>query len=165
MYIPQKQLVNLKSLIQPGKVIVVYGARQHLGEAPATIVRDLLAHGWNVPGIFGPSAVARTFADAWASVSGTEYERGTRQRVYQLTDVVHPASTRGTLRIATGADIELLTRWVCGFRKEVFSTGDLDEARQTALGRVRERDIFQGRYYRSRTVIQPRRKGFNTLIR
>ncbi len=28
MYIPQKQLENLKSLIQPGKVIVVYGARR-----------------------------------------------------------------------------------------------------------------------------------------
>lgn len=28
MYIPQKQLVNLKALVQPGKVIVVYGARR-----------------------------------------------------------------------------------------------------------------------------------------
>ena len=28
MYVPQKQLENLRSLIQPGKVIVIYGARQ-----------------------------------------------------------------------------------------------------------------------------------------
>jgi len=28
LYIPQKQLVNLKALVQPGKVIVVYGARR-----------------------------------------------------------------------------------------------------------------------------------------
>jgi predicted AAA+ superfamily ATPase len=28
MYIPQKQLENLRSLIQPGKVIVIYGARR-----------------------------------------------------------------------------------------------------------------------------------------
>jgi len=28
MYIPQKQLENLKSLVQPGKVIVIYGARR-----------------------------------------------------------------------------------------------------------------------------------------
>ena len=28
MYVPQKQLANLRSLIQPGKVIVVYGARR-----------------------------------------------------------------------------------------------------------------------------------------
>jgi len=39
MYIPQKQLVNLKSLIQPGKVIVVYGARR-VGKT--TLLRKLL---------------------------------------------------------------------------------------------------------------------------
>ena len=28
MYIPQKQLENLKHLIAPGKVVVIYGARR-----------------------------------------------------------------------------------------------------------------------------------------
>jgi len=39
MYIPQKQLKNLRSLIQPGKVIVIYGARR-VGKT--TLLRKLL---------------------------------------------------------------------------------------------------------------------------
>jgi predicted AAA+ superfamily ATPase len=62
MYIPQKQLVNLKSLIQPGKVIVIYGARR-VGKT--TLLRKFLEEINNELVLFvnGDDVVAREFLE------------------------------------------------------------------------------------------------------
>jgi predicted AAA+ superfamily ATPase len=62
MYIPQKQLVNLKSLIQPGKVIVIYGAHR-VGKT--TLLRKFLEEINNELVLFvnGDDVVAREFLE------------------------------------------------------------------------------------------------------
>lgn len=62
MYIPQKQLVYLKSLIQPGKVIVIYGARR-VGKT--TLLRKFLEEINNELVLFvnGDDVVAREFLE------------------------------------------------------------------------------------------------------
>ncbi len=49
------QRLVMAAVMTPPHKLVVYGARRDLGDAPAMIVRDLLAHGWRVTGVLGPS--------------------------------------------------------------------------------------------------------------
>ena len=63
MYVPQKQLENLKSLIQPGKVIVIYGARQ-VGKT--TLLRKFVENldGETVLFVNGEDISARQFLES-----------------------------------------------------------------------------------------------------
>jgi hypothetical protein len=64
------------AIMTPPHKIIVYGDRHDPGQALEIIVQDLLTNRWNVPGVFGPSDMAREFADTWTSLAGGNYEEG-----------------------------------------------------------------------------------------
>jgi predicted GNAT family acetyltransferase len=132
----------LAALMTPPHNLLVYGHRGDLSQAARALVRSLRRGDWKVPGVFGPSAAAAAVAEAWAQEVGRRYSLASRQRVYELREVLVPAPHRGRLRSATEGDLELVTAWHYGFHHEIFGRTDREQARQAAEARVRAGDIF-----------------------
>jgi len=103
----------LAAIMTPPHNLIVYAHRGDLEGATAILVRNLVSEGWPVPGVLGPSEVAREIAQRWAQVTGREGRLERRLQVYELREVISPVPERGRLRPATEADIESVARWWC----------------------------------------------------
>lgn len=130
------------AVMTPPHKLVVYGEKPEHGEALELFARDLLTNRWVLPGVLGPSRVAEAFAVTWAKVSGTSFRQGMRQRIYELRKVIPPRSSRGALRLATEDDVELVAPWIFAFTEETLTGGDMAEARETAMSKISERDLY-----------------------
>jgi GNAT superfamily N-acetyltransferase len=92
-------------------------------DVPAGGAADLAAElaGRPLPGVNAHPAVAEAFAGAWRAATGCRVQVHREQRLYRLAelswrpDPVPP----GAARIATEADIALLTDWFIAFAAEV----------------------------------------------
>ncbi|MGH7599335.1 MAG: GNAT family N-acetyltransferase [bacterium] len=130
------------AVMTPPHKLVVYCEKTEHGEAMELLARDLLADRWGLPGVLGPSRVAEAFAITWAKVSGASYRQGMRQRVYELRKVIPPQARCGALRLAAEDDIELVASWIFAFTDEALTGGDMAEARETAMSKISERDLY-----------------------
>src|ERR1700687_1827629 len=89
-----------------------------ISEVLPLLARDLHTTFGQLSGVNGPLPLSRGFAEEWSSVAGQSFRLGMRERIYQL-DAVRPiAGVAGQLRLATGADRDLLVRWVDAFNRE-----------------------------------------------
>lgn len=89
--------------------------------AAAEAVADRLADAYdNIPAVLGPPPLAEAVARGWVARYGGRWRGGMRQRIYRLDRVTVPPS-RGSLRQATPADLELSVDWSRGFARDVGS--------------------------------------------
>lgn len=79
---------------------------------------DLLAGGWEPPGVTGPVELARAFADIWRERTGRGYSVRMAQRIFKLEQVRPPEGVPGRLRRATESDRPRLRHWFSGFHQE-----------------------------------------------
>ena len=94
----------------PPRKMIVYSQRSDPGPALSAVIEDLLAEGQPVPGVLGPSHVARAFAETWAQLTGGTYEEEMQQRVYAVREVTSPRSTPERISTVSGS-----FRWVVYF--------------------------------------------------
>ncbi|MDP9363216.1 MAG: GNAT family N-acetyltransferase [Chloroflexota bacterium] len=88
--------------------------------APGAIAADVRA-GWAaLPGVAGPTAEARAFAERWRELAGQPFRLGMAQRIYALERVVPVAGVPGAARRATAADRTQLADWMVAFSKEAL---------------------------------------------
>jgi predicted GNAT family acetyltransferase len=132
----------LVALMTPPHKLLVYGHQGDLVGGERALVEDLLAEGWQVPGVLGPSAVAQQVAGIWTEVTGRPHRLECRQSVYKLTEVKIPAPERGRLRSATEADIPLVAQWNVEFTMDVFGHVDPEKAEQSTRFQIGQRDIY-----------------------
>jgi uncharacterized protein len=92
----------------------------------AAVLADALERLYpSLPGVGGPPAAARGFADEWVGRRGGGWSIRFESRLYRLTDVDFPKRRpAGLLRPAVAADAELARRWVAAF---VADTGIGDD--------------------------------------
>jgi predicted GNAT family acetyltransferase len=70
-------------------------------------------------GVSGPEPTANVVAEAWCRVHGGKATVRFRQRLYSLRALVPPATPpRGTLRLATERDVDLVRGWSAEFIRE-----------------------------------------------
>jgi predicted GNAT family acetyltransferase len=74
-----------------------------------------------VPGVIGPAAVSRAFAEAWREVSGQPFRAGLKQRIYQAETVRPVVGVPGQLRRAGAGDRDVLARWIAAFNREALA--------------------------------------------
>jgi len=129
------------AIMTPPHKVLIYSDRFDYGSALEIVVQNLMANDWVVPGVLGPSHIAKEFAVTWAKLSGTQYKEGMRQRVYELKKVIRPEWSRGKLRVATEDDVELMTQWIFDFHQEALTGSDIAEAQEKAKNRIGDRDI------------------------
>ena len=132
----------LVAVMTPPHNLLVYGHRGDLGAATGILAQDLIADGWRVPGVMGPSEVAKVVAEAWTKATRRELEFKERQRVYELREVVSPVPERGCLRQAKETDADRVAQWWHGFNTEISGEADRDRARLAAEQRIGAGDIY-----------------------
>ncbi len=89
--------------------------------ALALIAEDAHAvYGGALPGVIGPAALSRAFAEHWQALTGQPVRPGMRERAYQLDAVIPVTSVPGTFRRATAADRDVLVRWIAAFFDEAL---------------------------------------------
>ena len=98
--------------------------------APAAAARLLAEYlirtGAAVPGMLGPSATAKVFAEYWEEQTGSRCRQGMGQRTYQCDRVTLPDRGPGHLRTAAGDDLPRLAEWRGEFCREVGHAEDDD---------------------------------------
>lgn len=130
------------SLMTPPHKLLVYSDRQAATEALTALARHLYQNDWTFPAVLGLAPVAETFAQIWSELTGTSYEVGMRQRVFELREVQHPTYPSGHLRLATAVDTDTITEWIRAFHQEALEEIDWTTAREIANGNIRQSDIY-----------------------
>jgi predicted GNAT family acetyltransferase len=75
-----------------------------------------------LPGVNGPTAEAKAFAENWHSLTSQSYQLKMALRAFQLEQVQTISQTNGHLRQATQSDREILIRWFEAFVIEALHT-------------------------------------------
>lgn len=129
------------AIMTPPHNLVLAGSPQPT--SMKSVARSLMKQGWIIPGVTGPRETSRTFAELWSQLTGASVKPGIRMRLYELTQVIQPASPAGLLREAGLEDIPLITGWVVAFQLEALNISiNMEDARRQAERLVAERALF-----------------------
>lgn len=82
-----------------------------------------------LPGVVGPPAAVRGFADGWVAEVGGAWEVVLKERIFQLTDVIAPRPADGTPRLAIHGDRSLIEEWLVAFGWEALNDVDSERIR------------------------------------
>jgi predicted GNAT family acetyltransferase len=106
---------------------------------------DALAGGCTeeLPGVNGCEPEVHEFAELWAGRTGARPRTNMRQGIYALEQVEPLPGVRGSARVATADDRELVLRWWIAFGQEVLHEGA--PGTENAESMVDHRISFPGR--------------------
>ena len=93
-------------------------------KAVELIVKDLAVNYPSVSGIIAPQTEAETFVAAWQKLTGQSIELEVAMQIQQLEKLNAIDSAAGQLRLATLAEIELLTEWIQAYVKEALGASE-----------------------------------------
>lgn len=100
----------------------VIGLAWHTGdpeEAVPLLIEAVRRRWTEIPGVTGHREVTEPFADRWCKSFGTSIESTMAQRIYRLDLVNDVPSIPGSIRLATLADKDLVSRWRHAFAVDV----------------------------------------------
>jgi hypothetical protein len=96
-----------------------------LQAAIGPLAQELAARRRPLAGVHGEVSLARSFAGAWRELTGAAATVRRRSRLLRLGDLVAPSpGPAGRARVASGADTDLLVRWLAEFAAETDDVHD-----------------------------------------
>ena len=122
--------------------LVLSGERADASQAVELIGENLRAEGRQISSVVGAPPLAEAFARYWQTAGGTPYRLFMSQRLYALTQVLHPAYPDGTLVCASEEHTEQVARWLMAFEAEALEPILWDEALVMAYRKIRNHDIY-----------------------
>lgn len=126
----------LAALMTPPHNLILAGEREDTLDAVRALVERLVAEGWELPGVTGPSSLARQFALAWSEAHGISFHPHSLERVFELTEVIPPTWPPGCLRVANANDHDLVARWWYDFNLNTLGIDDMQQSIQSAERRI-----------------------------
>ena len=133
----------LASLMTPPYKLLVYSDHQDATAALIVLASHLQHSAWTFPTVLGLAPIAEKFAQIWTDLTGTTYEVGVQQRVFELREVQHPTYPNGRLREATAVELPIISQWLQAFHTEALAEAiDWTTAKEMANGRIRQNDIY-----------------------
>lgn len=90
----------------------------------------------DLPGVSGEAATAATFAGAWTERCSSGAHPAEGQRIYRLDAARSPDGVPGSLRVADGEDLGLLSAWFVAFQQEVGGNPPVDDVAGFLAGPV-----------------------------
>ena len=106
------------------------------------VVADLAGRRPDLPGVRGMRPTALGFANAWELVTGHTATVDTEERLYRLGTLRAPTGVRGSARLATAGDRDLIVDWVNQFFGESFSRVSNDGGADFVAAAERKGDRF-----------------------
>jgi len=97
----------------------------------AALIDDVLASD-AVPGVLGPTSIARALADAWSARTGRAAVRVVQERIFRLDRVIAPRPAAGHWREAEASDRALLVAWLRAFHAEATPDLPANDAAEVA---------------------------------
>ena len=82
------------------------------------------------------------FVEEWARRMGQSPRVSMRQRSYKLTEVSPYPAASGSLRVATEADLDLVTGWVDAFEEEALAAVLPQSLKGVAERRIAKREVY-----------------------
>jgi predicted GNAT family acetyltransferase len=86
--------------------------------AVEALVQDVFAFRSTTAGVTGPFPAPQRFAQAWQRLTGDDFVVQIEERCYKLERLNPPSNVPGTARLATEADLSVLTNWRMAFTAE-----------------------------------------------
>ena len=129
------------ALMTPPHNLLVVANDDEPTAAFTSIAQNLLAEGWEVPGVNGVSAWSRAFAAVWQQLTGATVAPRMELRVFELRQVYPPQGVPGCMRPAADADLELVLKWYTDFQLDAH-VNDPPPRAEVILQRIHEQSIF-----------------------
>lgn len=101
-----------------GLIVSLPATDAQVDEALARVAADARALYGALPGVNGPAAISRAFAEHWQALTGAPYSVGVQERIYQLDVVIPVTGVPGSMRRVSAGDRDLLARWIAAFSAE-----------------------------------------------
>src|SRR4051794_13127700 len=106
------------------------------------IISWLLEEQVSLPGVIGPQAQARSFANDWADATGKIPCLQLALRLHSCSSVLHPSYSSGQLRLASMNDTALLIQWCREFIKETGVPESPDDCGELVPGRIADEALY-----------------------
>ncbi len=132
----------LAAVMTPPRPLVLYIGRSDWREPLNLFIRQVALRQWPITGVTGYPPLAEIFAAAWARLTRTSYRVQIRNRLYELRRVEPTPPTSGRLRLATLADLDLITEWTFAFQTEALHRGDSVEAHEVTRYKIKDQDLY-----------------------
>ncbi|MCC6488510.1 MAG: GNAT family N-acetyltransferase, partial [Candidatus Hydrogenedentes bacterium] len=113
--------VAAAAVMTPPYGIILYSERPDPQPGLDAIAHDLAEHSWLVFGVNARVPLGAKFADTWTRLTNTRAVPAVEERVFVLSEVVHPPYSPGRMRLATPDDLELATQWQMDFVAEALA--------------------------------------------
>jgi predicted GNAT family acetyltransferase len=122
--------------------LILYSHRPDYNEALEILILDLLNHQWSVPGVSGPTQLAADFARVWNKQTGESYRIRTHERIFELHKVYMPTPAPGKMRLATQADMQIVTRYCTDFFIEALPKERREDIDSYVQQRLDNKDFY-----------------------
>lgn len=119
--------IALIVLMTPPHKLQILSLQEANKMASEILARELNERKWPVPGLLAEETTALSFAENWTRVTGTRFQTGKRQRIYELREVSHPLYPRGEFKQAGLEELELAREWFQAFSMETDTAVPTDE--------------------------------------
>jgi len=134
---------NLVLVILMNRInLIVSGEGMELDSAITNAVTYLYKSGRDVPGVVGPTAIARQFAFEWATKKQVIPFVKMNQRIYQLNKVNPIEFSTGKLQLADLNDLELVTDWIYEFHESIDEKIVREEAIKKAAENLENSSLY-----------------------
>jgi GNAT superfamily N-acetyltransferase len=129
-----------------GTAMHTAGLDVFLPELPAgaaeLVAEELYARDRPPPGANGDPEAARAFVLAWRRLTGATWEQADAALLYVLDTLEPPTGVPGGLRLATGADLDLVSAWADDFVAEARAPGMTGKQRDVVARRISAGEIL-----------------------
>ena len=131
------------ALMMQGRKLILSRVNAKIRDVVVPLIRHLRLNEVSIPGVVGPSAEARAFADCWAvAAGGVSSNLAMRMRVFEIREVADVPLSDGILRPAGMDDQPLMAKWIAEFSEAIGEPADFEAAVRGA-----ERFIQAGQLY------------------
>jgi uncharacterized protein len=157
----------IAAIMTPPFKLVVYGHQGDQAKAIGNLVNEIYSEGWEVPGVLGPGAAPKIFAQTWKETTGQSYYLEMRQRVYRLDSVNIPLPVRGSMRWAENSDFDLVNDWFYEFYDEIGKRVTREQATSLAENKITSREVYlweDGNIVSIACKSRPTRQGISIIM-
>lgn len=131
------------AIMTKGRKLILSRVDARIRDVVVPLIRHLRENEVSIPGVVGPSAEARAFADCWAAAPrGVTSNLAMRMRVFEIREVADVPLSGGELRLAGMGDHSLMAQWIAEFSGAIGEPADFEAAARGAERFIQAEQLY-----------------------